>query len=187
MMYPRLALLKQFLRPDGSIWITDTGRDRIVRYALPASGGFGVAAYSTGGGEGVASSSAEPAKRVVDHKDGARVERDDGAGVTVPKGALSADLEITVEPALKERTVGEWEGLTRVEIETRYPGWLDEQRRPPDYEDDDEVLARVRGSLETARLTVEAGLNAVTRAADEAMGVDPVEPAPVPASAEAVA
>jgi hypothetical protein len=42
-------------------------------------------------------------------------------------------------------------------------------------------------ALETARLTVEAGLNAVTRAADEAMGVDPVEPAPVTASAEAVA
>ncbi|MEW5883723.1 MAG: hypothetical protein AB1725_05820 [Armatimonadota bacterium] len=83
--------------PDGSIWITDTGRDRIVRYALPVSGGYGVAAYSTGGGEGIASSSVEPAKRVVDHKDGAKVERDDGAGVMVPKGALSADLEITVD------------------------------------------------------------------------------------------
>jgi lysophospholipid acyltransferase (LPLAT)-like uncharacterized protein len=41
-------------------------------------------------------------------------------------------------------------------------------------------------ALETARLTVEAGLNAVTRAADDAMGVTPVEPAPV-SSAEAVA
>lgn len=41
-------------------------------------------------------------------------------------------------------------------------------------------------SLETARLAVEAGLNAVTRAADDEMGVAPVEPAPV-APAEAVA
>jgi len=82
------------LAPDGSIWITDTGRDRIVRYALPVSGGFGVAAYSTGGGVG---SPVEPARRVVDHRDGAKVERDDGAGVHVPKGALSTDLEITVE------------------------------------------------------------------------------------------
>ncbi|MDX6770663.1 MAG: Ig-like domain-containing protein [Elusimicrobiota bacterium] len=85
------------IAPDGSIWITDTGRDRIVRYALPATGGFGVASQGTGGG--FTSSSVEPAKRLVDHKDGAKVERDDGAGVNVPKGALSADLEITVDKA----------------------------------------------------------------------------------------
>ena len=83
--------------PDGSIWITDTGRDRIVRYALPVSGGYGVAAYSADGGAIVTTESVEPAKRVVDHKDGAKVERDDGAGVSVPKGALSSDLEITVD------------------------------------------------------------------------------------------
>lgn len=85
------------IAPDGSIWITDTGRDRIVRYALPVSGGYGTAAYSTGGDEIFSSESVEPARRVVDHKDGAKVERDDGVGVHVPKGALSADLEITVE------------------------------------------------------------------------------------------
>ncbi len=84
------------LAPDGSIWFTDTGRDRIVRYVLPSSGGYGVAAYSAGGGAAT-SSSVEPAKRVVDHKDGAKVERDDGAAVTVPEGALSSDLEITVD------------------------------------------------------------------------------------------
>ncbi len=82
--------------PDGSIWITDTGRDRIVRYTLPTSGGYGVASYSAGGGE-IVSNSIEPAKRVVDHNDGAKVERDDGAGVHIPKGALAADLEITVD------------------------------------------------------------------------------------------
>ncbi|PIR15374.1 MAG: hypothetical protein COV48_14730, partial [Elusimicrobia bacterium CG11_big_fil_rev_8_21_14_0_20_64_6] len=82
------------IAPDGSIWITDTGRDRIVRYALPVSGGFGVATYSTGG---EASESVEPARRMVDHKDGAKVERDDGAAVAVPEGALSEDLEITVD------------------------------------------------------------------------------------------
>ena len=81
--------------PDGSIWVTDKGRDRIVRYALPSADG-GLAALSTGGGE-FASKSAEAARRVVDHKDGASVSRDDGSGVRVPKGALDADLEITVE------------------------------------------------------------------------------------------
>ena len=82
--------------PDGSIWFTDTGRDRIVRYALPAPGGYGVAAYSAGGGA-PSSGPAEPVARLVDAKDGATVERDDGAGVSVPGGALAADLEITVE------------------------------------------------------------------------------------------
>ncbi len=80
--------------PDGSIWVTDTGRDRIVRYALPVSG-YGATAYSVGGE--IVSASVEPARRLVDHKDGAKVERDDGAGVHVPKGALAADVEITVE------------------------------------------------------------------------------------------
>ena len=42
-------------------------------------------------------------------------------------------------------------------------------------------------ALQTARLTVETGLNAVTHAADEAMGVEPVEPAPLPSRAEAAA
>ncbi|MBI2787153.1 MAG: hypothetical protein HYX59_00595, partial [Elusimicrobia bacterium] len=84
------------MAPDGSIWIADTGRDRIVRYALPSSGGYGTAAYAAGGGE-FSSSSAEPARRIVDHKDGAKIERDDGAGVSVPRGALAADLEITVD------------------------------------------------------------------------------------------
>ncbi len=81
--------------PDGSIWITDSGRDRIVRYALPSSG-YGTAAYSTGG-DAVSAGSVEPARRVVDAQDGAKVERADGASVTVPKGALTDDLEITVD------------------------------------------------------------------------------------------
>ncbi|MBI2787228.1 MAG: hypothetical protein HYX59_00970 [Elusimicrobia bacterium] len=76
--------------PDGSIWITDTGRDRIVRYALPTAG------HIASGGA-ASSPAIEAAKRVVDHKDGAKIERDDGAGVHVPKGALAADLEITVD------------------------------------------------------------------------------------------
>jgi len=88
--------------PDGSLWVTDTGRDRIVRYALPASGGLSVASVPSGG-DGPSSGEAEPAKRLVDHKDGASVARDDGAAVRVPKGALSADLEITVEKADEDK------------------------------------------------------------------------------------
>jgi lysophospholipid acyltransferase (LPLAT)-like uncharacterized protein len=43
------------------------------------------------------------------------------------------------------------------------------------------------GALETARLAVEAGLNGVTHAADDAMGVEPVQPAPLSSHAGAAA
>ena len=31
---------------------------------------------------------------------------------------------VVLEPGLRERDAGEWSGLTRAEIEERYPGWL---------------------------------------------------------------
>ena len=49
---------------------------------------------------------------------------------------------------LMERHAGVWQGLTRAEIEQEFPGYLDEGRRPPGWEDDDEVEARVLGALE---------------------------------------
>ena len=51
-----------------------------------------------------------------------------------------------LEP-LAERDAGEWEGLTRVEIEDRYPGFLAEDRRPPGYEADHSVVARAELAL----------------------------------------
>lgn len=41
----------------------------------------------------------EPARLLINHKDGARVERADGTGVAIPGNALAADLEITVKRA----------------------------------------------------------------------------------------
>jgi probable phosphoglycerate mutase len=72
---------------------------------------------------------------------------------------LAAPPGVTVDaqPVWRERRAGEWEGLTRVEIEARYPGWLDEHRRPPGYEDDDEVLARVLPALEAVLLAALRG------------------------------
>lgn len=43
---------------------------------------------------------------------------------------------------LDERHAGEWEGLTRGEIEEGYPGWLDADRRPPGYEHDASIEGR---------------------------------------------
>jgi probable phosphoglycerate mutase len=54
---------------------------------------------------------------------------------------------ITVVPALKERTVGPWEGLTRTEIEEQFPGMLGGNGWPPGFEMDESLVARVRPAL----------------------------------------
>ena len=48
---------------------------------------------------------------------------------------------------LNERHAGDWEGLTRGEIDEGYPGWLDEGRRPDGYEHDAEVLRRATTAI----------------------------------------
>jgi probable phosphoglycerate mutase len=55
---------------------------------------------------------------------------------------------VLVEPDLVERDAGEWSGLTRPEIDARYPGYLADHRRPPGYEADVSVLARVTAALD---------------------------------------
>ncbi|MEM9714358.1 MAG: histidine phosphatase family protein [Actinomycetota bacterium] len=50
---------------------------------------------------------------------------------------------------LDERHAGEWEGMTRAQIEEGYPGWLDADRRPPGYEQDDSITARATATLRT--------------------------------------
>jgi len=54
---------------------------------------------------------------------------------------------VLVEPRLRERSAGEWSGLTREQVEQAWPGYLAERRRPPGWEPDDAVLARVRAAL----------------------------------------
>ena len=54
------------------------------------------------------------------------------------------------EPRLRERDVGSWSGLTRDEIEEQWPGYLASRRSPPDFEGDDELLARTRAGLAAA-------------------------------------
>ncbi len=52
-----------------------------------------------------------------------------------------------VTPLLAERTVGPWQGLTRAEIEERWPGYLARQARPAGFEADESVLQRLRSAL----------------------------------------
>ncbi len=54
---------------------------------------------------------------------------------------------VLVDPRLRERDAGEWTGLTRSEIDERFPGYLATGRRPPGFELDHGVLGRVRAAL----------------------------------------
>ncbi len=55
---------------------------------------------------------------------------------------------VFVHPGLEERDAGEFQGLTRDQIEEQYPGYLDNGRRPPGWEPDSEVIDRALSSLE---------------------------------------
>ena len=55
---------------------------------------------------------------------------------------------VPTDPDLMERDAGEWQGLTRVQIQEQWPGYLEDGRRPPGYEPDDAMLARVRSGLD---------------------------------------
>lgn len=93
------------------------------------------------------------------------------AGASVPfSGVAASDLqrsrrtaeiiaaafgvaEVEVDPALRERDVGEWSGCTTDEITERWPGDLKAWRegrleRPPGGEDDPSLVARVLPALE---------------------------------------
>lgn len=49
---------------------------------------------------------------------------------------------------LSERSAGSWEGLTRAEINERFPGFLDSGVRPDGYESDASVVARALAAIE---------------------------------------
>lgn len=60
---------------------------------------------------------------------------------------------VLVVDDLMERHAGEWQGLTRAQIDTQYPGYLEDRgeqrRRPPGWEDDDVLLERVLRAIAT--------------------------------------
>lgn len=61
--------------------------------------------------------------------------------------ALGVGPVVTID-GLRERHAGAWSGLTHVEIDERYPGFLDDGRRPDDYEDDHSLTVRTAAALE---------------------------------------
>ncbi|MEZ5407602.1 MAG: histidine phosphatase family protein [Acidimicrobiales bacterium] len=55
---------------------------------------------------------------------------------------------VQVVEDLRERSAGEWSGLTTSEIEERWPGWIDSDQRPYGWEHDEPLLARTLAALE---------------------------------------
>ena len=64
---------------------------------------------------------------------------------------------VVVDPDLRERDAGEFSGLTRPEIEQRFPGYLAVGRRPPGWEPDDHLLARATRVLHRIAAAVPGG------------------------------
>ena len=77
------------------------------------------------------------------------------ASSTLQRSRVSAEIIAEVmgcdppipAPELIERDVREFSGLTRVQIEERFPGFLEDGRRPPGWEQDDALLARILAGL----------------------------------------
>lgn len=64
---------------------------------------------------------------------------------------------VVVDPDLRERDAGEFSGLTRAEIEERFPGYLADGRRPPSWEPDEHLLARAMRALRRIAAAVPGG------------------------------
>lgn len=56
---------------------------------------------------------------------------------------------VMMDPGLRERFLGEWQGLTRAEIDSGWPGWLEEGKLPPSAEPIEDVIGRLVSSLDT--------------------------------------
>lgn len=70
-------------------------------------------------------------------------------------------LAVTTDPRMRERAAGPWTGLTRDEIEARFPGHLAAGRRPPGYEPDASLAARALEALRDVARAVGGGTGVV--------------------------
>jgi broad specificity phosphatase PhoE len=58
-------------------------------------------------------------------------------------------VELSIEPALRERNIGLWTGLTSAEVESRWPGQLERYRADPEipFPDGEEAGAMIRRAI----------------------------------------
>lgn len=64
------------------------------------------------------------------------------ARVTASIIATAKGLDVNIDERLSERDAGEWEGMTRLEIEAGWPGYLAGHKRPNGFEPDESVAQR---------------------------------------------
>jgi len=64
---------------------------------------------------------------------------------------------VVLDPDLRERDAGEFSGLTRAEIAARFPGYLDDHRRPPGWEADEALVERAVRALRRIAVEVPGG------------------------------
>jgi probable phosphoglycerate mutase len=77
-----------------------------------------------------------------------QIRASETASILVEHSDATAHVEsIEHEPGLRERSAGPWSGLTKTDIEARYPGYLSRDLRPPGYELDDSLFDRVHRTL----------------------------------------
>lgn len=65
--------------------------------------------------------------------------------------------DVLVDPNLREAHAGEWQGLTHAEIRRDWPGYLEAQRRPPDFELYESVVSRAIDALTTIAMHPSSG------------------------------
>jgi len=64
---------------------------------------------------------------------------------------------VLVDAGLRERHAGEWQGLTREQIAAGWPGYLEDERRPPGFEPEEGFRARIFAALDRLRDEVPTG------------------------------
>lgn len=64
---------------------------------------------------------------------------------------------VLLDARLRERDAGEWTGLTRHDIEHRWPGALERGDKPNGYEADDVIIGRVMSALADVHRTTAGG------------------------------
>ena len=100
---------------------------------------------------------AEAAARAVDGVDVVWASDLERAHHTATILAAPFGLAVVPDARLRERDAGEWTGLTRAEIDERYPGALEERRRPPGFESHDELVPRALAALRELAATLDSG------------------------------
>lgn len=54
---------------------------------------------------------------------------------------------VIVDERIQETDIGPWEGLTRPEIESRWPGYMESFQKPDGFESDEAVIQRMTAGL----------------------------------------